>query len=150
MHSPLRSNSLPSSIRSEVISLSPINCWKPRRFRQRVPRLTCIPRWVSGKCDNPYINMFLINVVASMVVFYSAWSSCLIIKQFFSTWLVLVEYLNDRPEVSGNAEDDYQHGIVDIKSIGYKGQDTHRPHDLQKSWSRWESVRQIKHNSMCC
>lgn len=37
----------------------------------------------------------------------------------------IFQSLNDRPEVSCNAEDDYQHGIVDIKSVGDKGQDTH-------------------------
>lgn len=36
---PLRMSSLPSSTRSEVRSFSPINCWKPNRFRQRVPKL---------------------------------------------------------------------------------------------------------------
>lgn len=36
-----------------------------------------------------------------------------------------MEYLNDTPEVCGNAEDDYQYGIVDVKSVGDKGEDTH-------------------------
>lgn len=50
--------------------------------------------------------------------------------EFFSTWTFLVEYFSDRPEVCGDAEDDNQHGIVDVKSVGDKGEDTHRPHDL--------------------
>lgn len=37
----------------------------------------------------------------------------------------MVEYLNAKPEVCGNAEDDNQHGIVDVKSVGDKGEDTH-------------------------
>ena len=37
--SPRLISSLPSSMRSEVNSLSPMNCWKPIRLRQRVPRL---------------------------------------------------------------------------------------------------------------
>ena len=32
-------NSFPSSTKSDVISLSPMNCWKPSRFKQRVPKL---------------------------------------------------------------------------------------------------------------
>lgn len=36
---PLLISSLPSSIKSEVISLSPMNCWNPKRFKQRVPKL---------------------------------------------------------------------------------------------------------------
>lgn len=43
---------------------------------------------------------------------------------------ILFFSLHDRPEVCGNAEDDYQHGIVDVKSVGDKGEDTHRSHDL--------------------
>lgn len=38
-NSPFLISSFPSSIKSEVISLSPINCWNPKRFKQRVPKL---------------------------------------------------------------------------------------------------------------
>ena len=34
------------------------------------------------------------------------------------------------PEVRGDAEDDYQHGVVDVEAVGDERQHLHRAHDL--------------------
>lgn len=35
------------------------------------------------------------------------------------------------PKVAGNAEDDNQHGVVDVEAVGNKREHAHRAHDLQ-------------------
>lgn len=36
------------------------------------------------------------------------------------------------PEVGGDTEDHYEHGVVDIEAIGDKRENTHRSHDLKE------------------
>lgn len=40
---------------------------------------------------------------------------------------------NYSPEVGGDAEDDYQHGVVDVEAVSNEGENTHRPHDLKNT-----------------
>lgn len=59
---PRRISSFPSSIRSEVISLSPMNCWKPRRFRQRVPKLKNRVYYNSFTYHNQHLQFLFIPI----------------------------------------------------------------------------------------
>lgn len=36
------------------------------------------------------------------------------------------------PEVGGDAEDDNQHGVVDVESVGDEGENAHGSHDLKQ------------------
>lgn len=36
------------------------------------------------------------------------------------------------PEVGGDTEDHYEHGVVDIEAVGDKRENTHRSHDLKE------------------
>lgn len=49
------------------------------------------------------------------------------------------------PEVGGNAQDDDQHGVVDVETVGNEGENAHGAHDLKdrkqpgatSGWTLW-------------
>ncbi len=99
---PLRMSSLPSSTRSEVRSFSPMNCWKPSRFRQRVPRL-----------QQQRANSLPTTVFKSQTRENLCWRDIV-------------------PEVSSNAEQNDEHRIINIKPIRDEWQDLHGSHYLKE------------------